>query len=256
MSSIVDAVDQVSSGVANIVLERNHKRVGSGTGFLIESGLVTAHHVVHGPAYDTALIRFDDDGPDVGIRLAYTTLQQMTMFRSEEDQLDLAILALNEPELDGRYRFSLNVTVPPVGTSVVVMGYPYSAPHLSSHVGYISAAYLKGTTQYVQLDASVNPSNSGGPVMDASTSEVVGYVTRAQTGLTDDFEMLIAAFRSNLQGLQRQGGGISIGGVDPVQGLAATMASMERLAVNMKRSANVGIGYAFGAQHISENLWA
>lgn len=252
MSDLASAISQVSTGIANIVLESNGERLGSGSGFLIDGGLVTADHVVSHAGFDIAVIRFDDDLSG-DIRLDKVTLQQLVSYRSPENDIDLAIVNLDEPELADRHRFELNDSVPPVGTQVIVAGYPYDTPHQSSHVGYISASYTSGPAQVLQLDASVNPSNSGGPVIEPDSLSVVGYVTRAQTGLTADFDQLIQAFRDNVEALQGQQASISIGGVDPVQGLSVTMASMERLAVNMKRSANVGIGYAFSALHILEN---
>jgi len=133
------------------------------------------------------------------------------------------------------------------------MGYPYETQHLSSHVGYISAAYKRGGTQVLQLDASVNPSNSGGCVIDPETLSVVAYVTRAQAGLTADFRDLLRAFQQNIVELSKSRASMSVGGIDPVKGLKVTMVAMERLGVNLYRSANVGIGCAFGAKHIVEN---
>lgn len=252
MADLPAVIAEVASGVANIVLEANRERLGSGSAFLVDGGLVTADHVVTAN-YDTARIRFDGDDPGAGIKLTRADLQSRIRYRSPENELDLAILSLDEPEFEGRHRFELEGTVPPSGTQIVVMGYPYETPHLSSHVGYVSATYKRLGTQVLQLDASVNPSNSGGCVIDPETLSVVAYVTRAQTGLTADFNDLLRAFEQNIVELSKSRASISIGGIDPVEGLKVTMAAMQRLGVNLRRSANVGIGYAFGAQYILEN---
>ena len=214
---------------------------------------MTADHVLSKVAYDTLRIRFSDQGTEDGIRLDVTTVNNSVSFRSPEQELDLAILKLSEPELERRYRFTISDKPPLVGTQVIVFGYPYNSHVLTSHVGYVSAAYSEETAEVLQLDASVNPSNSGGPVVNATTGEVIGYVTRAQTGLLRDFDNLIAALESNVTALSAPvGASISIGGLDPRQAFLVTMNALGQLALNMRRSANVGIGYAFSAKHIQD----
>jgi hypothetical protein len=45
-----------------------------------------------------------------------------------------------------------------------------------------------------------------------------------------------------------------IAGLDPVDGLRASQAAMLQIATNLRRSANVGIGYAFGSNHVRDHL--
>jgi hypothetical protein len=99
-----------------------------------------------------------------------------------------------------------------------------------------------------------NPSNSGGPVIDPESRELVGWVVRAHTGLDTDFDDLIQQLSKNVEQLANPGARMSIGGVDPVQGLRASMAAMVKVAMNMKRTANVGIAYATAAHHLSNAL--
>ena len=42
----------------------------------------------------------------------------------------------------------------------------------------------------IQLDASVNSSNSGGPLIHPESGDVFGIITRKATGLTDMFDEL------------------------------------------------------------------
>ena len=65
---ITDVVKRVRSGVAHLVLERARQRVGSGSGFLIEEGLVTAHHVLFKTTYDTLSA---SASPTTGLRTGF-----------------------------------------------------------------------------------------------------------------------------------------------------------------------------------------
>lgn len=81
----------------------------------------------------------------------------------------------------------------------------------------------------------------------------VGIVTRTQTGLEEDFDALLAAIERNVEVLEqsrKSGMTVKLAGIDPIQATRSTMTILGRLAKNIKRSANVGIGYAFCTEHI------
>ena len=74
--------------------------------------------------------------------------------------------------------------------------------------------------------------------------------------MTSQFNNLINALRNNQQVLEQQSGrgGIRLSGIDPIQAINASQVAMEQIAQNLRRSANVGIGFAFSAKYISENI--
>lgn len=106
----------------------------------------------------------------------------------------------------------------------------------------------------IQLDASVNAGNSGGPLIDPSTGTVIGVVTRKATGLSKLFKELRSTIANNIEFMQTQagGGGISFGRFDLVQGIIASQSQMMVTLDEIERQANVGIGYAFSAEHLLE----
>ncbi len=255
MGDVADLVAKVRSGVLNIVLEVNGQAVGSGTGFLIEQGIVTASHVLRKYPFHTASLRFDDMGADEGIRLASDDLLSKVVAESLKDDCDFAIIQLNEPEFKNRHRAKLSSPdASIVGEKVVALGYPFESSHLTAHIGYVSARYPSGPAMILQLDASINPSNSGGPVITTvNEAAVVGIVTRKKTGLAKDFAALRTALRTNIEQLTKagsSGGRVRIMGINPVDATAKTFACMDVLANNLERSANVGIGYAHSSEHV------
>ena len=242
-----------SSGVAQIVLERDRTVVGTGSAFLLDGGqLISAHHVLMAASYDTARIRFQTDAPDQGIRIARQDLTSAVVDASPREELDFAVVQLDEPEFATRHKFVIDRETEIVpGKQVCVMGFPYGRAFLTSHVAYVSATYQEGQAQVLQLDGSINPAHSGGPVVDPETGRVVGYVVSAHTGLSDDFDDLVVSLDANIGALSRSGGArIVIGGLDPHDAFRATMVAMRQLAQSLRRSANVGIGFAFSARHL------
>lgn len=128
-------------------------------------------------------------------------------------------------------------------------------PQLTAHMGYISSIHEQQVKTIIQVDGSVNGGNSGGPLVNLQSGNVVGIITRAATGIIEqEFNNLIAALQNNQRILSQTRATISVGGIDPIQGLRASQAAMEQIAQNLKRSANVGIGYAFSTNHIRDHI--
>ena len=136
------------------------------------------------------------------------------------------------------------------------MGYPFQMANLTCHVGTVASLHRHGQVDVIQVDGSVDGGNSGGPLVELIQGGVVGIVTRAEVGfLADQFDQLIGALRRNVELLQPYPRvGAVIAGMDFREGLRASQAAMLQIATNLRRSANVGIGYAFCSNHIRDRL--
>jgi S1-C subfamily serine protease len=252
MSTPTEIFAKVSNGVAKLVLRRGAEMVGGGTGFLVNSGLITNSHVVRRAAFDSVQIHFSVRPSAEPIRLSRDAIEKSIRHESPENAQDFAFLALDEPEFKDRHRFRLGPDpVPAVGEQIVFLGYPFESPHLTAHVGYVSSAHQDAGVDVLQIDGSVNGGNSGGPLLRLADGAVAGIVTRAMTGLLhDQWSNVMKSFDANLKALEQGQGGISIGGVDPVEAARIGQTQMKLIATNLQRSANVGIGFAFSSRHV------
>jgi hypothetical protein len=158
-------------------------------------------------------------------------------------------------DVTSRFNFELDCALAYGGQKVLILGYPFSSKFMTSHVGYISAIYESAGVEVYQLDASVNSGNSGGPLIDICTGKVLGIVTRKSTGLSEEFDNLRASFNDNINVLEESKGMLGLGNVDLVSMLQLAQKQMQIISENIKKSANVGIGYAFSCRSLeSENL--
>jgi len=140
-----------------------------GTGFLVAPTLVvTAGHVVDGAAaIDLTTSGVTTTGSVIGIDLS----------------TDVALVEAGQ-SIPG-HLFSLAASVPPVGTSLGIIGYPEGGPQ-SFTEGVISGldrtVDVEGDVHsgMIQTDAPLNPGNSGGPMFTA-TNQVVGLVDARTT---------------------------------------------------------------------------
>lgn len=260
--SIVDLIEAARTGVAQILYEVDRQRVGNGSAFLVDGGLITNSHVLRpGSRVDAFAIRFPDSDPDESssyIRLLPKDCQERVRAESPMELEDYAFIELDEPEFAGRHRFQLGDSSEiRVGQQIVFLGFPFGLVQLTAHVGWVASKHSHRGTDVIQIDGSVNGGNSGGPLVNPETGNVVGIVTRAVTGLIEEqFAQLIETLKTNQTFLENYKGMMSLGGFDPVDGVRASQAAMEQIARNLKRSANVGIGYANTINSVRDKILA
>ncbi len=138
---------------------------GHGTGFVVDGGLVmTAHHVIEGARH--VVVRLPGKGGFFAARVVY----------SEKDN-DIALLALDAGGDHVPTALALDHHTPRVRGTVFAIGYPIDASRTQpqSARGIIAGFLDDGT---VQLDMSLNPGNSGGPIVDEHDAVVGMAIAR------------------------------------------------------------------------------
>jgi hypothetical protein len=250
----------VRSSIVRLALfNKDREQIGSATGFLSNDFLVTCSQVIRKEPFDAVEFTFGDQSlrEITPIRLSADTLIGRLARESPESECDYAVIRFSEPETRGRYQ--LEVRSPrqeSVGEQVLFFGFPFGTQNLTSHVGYISSDFRRGGVHRFQIDGSINPGNSGGPLIHIPSGSVIGMVTRAETGLEKDFDEVIEAIQNTVEAMksgedQAFGGArVTIGEADLGDSLLETMRILKKLSLNMKRGANVGIGFCVSSEHI------
>lgn len=158
---VADLVDRARPAVA-IVVARTGSGLSQGSVFVYDARglLLTAAHVVEGASEVT--VRLPNRRPMVAVVAHTSQALGVTALRVGEEGLPFIPLAAGRPR---------------VGEEVVVLGYP-----LAEVIGFDDFTVTRGIVSRVlvdqgllQFDASVNPGNSGGPVLN-SRGEAVGIV--------------------------------------------------------------------------------
>ena len=167
---------------------------GTGSAFCIDSSgmFVTNAHVVSETTGGAIKLIYDPGEKDQRILTA-------KVLRSDSD-LDLALLQVEEK---GQW------TPLPLGsadglvetTPVLAFGYPFGTdlamgnadyPSITVSTGHITALRkIAGSLTAIQLDASLNPGNSGGPVLNEK-GEVIGIVAAGIPGANVNFAIPVS----------------------------------------------------------------
>jgi serine protease Do len=168
-TAFADLYKEVSDGIVRIDTTACSDG-GVGTGFLVAPDLIaTAGHVVDGAI--SIVLRQGNN----------TTTGTVVGF---DRQSELALVRSSQP-LTGHV-FSLSSTEPDVGVDVAAIGYPLAGPESLSK-GAISGLDRPVTTEaasltgLLQTDVTLNPGNSGGPLLLADGT-VVGVVEAKEEG--------------------------------------------------------------------------
>ena len=252
--------NQFYQSVCSITYFKNGDRLSSGTGFRVGEYIVTNAHVTEVPNADRVRLRFvEQDGFTTFWEKDYTVSQfeSLILDGQEKYSWDYVVLDIDCDEVKSIPSLSLassdNLKI---GSAICLLGFQFEQQNLSIHSGIISSLYEKAKVDYIQIDAAINQGNSGGPLIDINTNtgNVIGIVTRKATGLTELFDKVIQSFDQNIQYLNQYNNVMNINGFNPVNPLIWSQGQMKILSKEIKRSANVGIGYAYKVRKIRESI--
>ncbi len=138
----------------------------TGSGLVIDGGrILTNAHVV-------------EYGQQIFVQPYLTSQRLAARVVARNTGIDLALLELEDPDsIDGVPMAALAADLPDIGDKANALGYPMGGEELSITEGIVSriefVGYQAGTLGLrIQVDAALNPGNSGGPV--TVDGEVIG----------------------------------------------------------------------------------
>jgi len=168
--SISESVDKVYNSVVYIESTKNSTTIGSGSGFVYKTDnkygyILTNHHVI-------------DGSTEVSITNIEGETVKATILGSD-DYSDIAVLRIDKSAVLGVATLGSSKDTK-LGDTVFTVGSPLGKTYMGSVTkGIISGKDRTITTsnkyvvEVLQVDAALNPGNSGGPLVDIN-GEVIG----------------------------------------------------------------------------------
>ncbi|MEK7625783.1 MAG: serine protease [Patescibacteria group bacterium] len=215
----MDVISKVRASLPIVlVADADNNIVSKGSGFVFQNQelVVTCAHVVANKPNSSVYLQFEDNDQFVSASVALI----------DQDH-DIALLRF-KPDKNRQPLISSEKSVQE-GMSVLFSGYPLSLMSLTTHQGIVSSIIKDptGMTRYL-IDGTVNPGNSGGPLLDVD-GKVLGVIDATRRENNDIISKL--KFMNT--------GAISLHGLDLVELYNA-------LANNLQ----LGVGYAVPAGYI------
>lgn len=183
-----------------------HVCSGSGFSFRDNKTILTNHHVIENHlSSGNHIFAVTESGQKLRV-----TLKNY----SHKSKYDFAVLELVDPLPDDRV--ILHPEEPcqiPRGRKILFAGFPHGIHDLLVHGAIISGP---SSNHAFYIDGSVNGGNSGGPIVDGETGNVIGIVTQRRFLGGDSLQALgrpIAELSSHCQAIANNGF-VNIMGVD------------------------------------------
>lgn len=260
--SIPDIIDEVKSGIIQIVHEKNGSQISCGTGFMANGYLVTNFHAIYDPPSDSEIIFRKCDNNSVKELMRVKNSKEIELYYTKvgngKENNDYLVLNLPKLAHQNLYNFQLDLHKNKrIGEQILFLGYHFSQVRITAHNGFISSFYQSEKVDIIQIDGSINNGASGSPLIDPITKKVIGIVTRKEDGFTKIFKQIEKIISQNNElsssmpsnTLQILG---SKGLVDIPMQVKEINRSLLELMKQIKRSANVGIGYAFSVEELMD----
>ena len=182
-NSISSSVDKVYGSTVVVSAYNNGKQISTGTGFIYKKAkgmayIITNNHVIDGA--DKAQIEFNDSDKKIDAKIV-----------GGDKYADIAVLTIDDSDEYKTVEIGDNEVLK-LGDTIFTVGTPMG----SSYKGTVTKGILSGkdrmvevnvsgntsgsTADYymkvIQIDAAVNPGNSGGPLCDVS-GNVIGVIS-------------------------------------------------------------------------------
>jgi hypothetical protein len=182
---------------------------------------------------------------------AGTRIPAQLVGQSPENQYDFALLRLQAALPPGRSVLQPKTNpATPRGLATLFAGFPHGIHDLLVHEAAVSGPAL---AHGFYIDGSVNGGNSGGPIIDKATGELVGLITQRRflgSIQLGQLRQQVQQLAQHCQGVANQGS-VVIMGVN--FGAFAQMMAQNFLVVDqlLQANANTGIGIGFNIQYIN-----
>lgn len=219
------------------------------TGFKVNNSLVTSEQAFYVPKAKKVEIRFvDEDANTVtaSMRIDYAEFVSDLRIGFTNNQSDYAIFNLDFPEFKDIPGLSLcERRHYPIGMQVAMLSFGCGCQNLSIKNALVSSAFANSNgLRYIQIDGLTSCGNSGAPVIDPNTMQVIAIVSRGNTTAAKSFQQLQEIIASNLEQLKRVEGSVKVSDIDPVQVLIANQNQLKLLVNSIYKYVPMGSSQA------------
>jgi hypothetical protein len=140
-----------------------------------------------------------------------------------------------------------------IGKPIALLGYQLDRENLAIKQGILSSVYFDTNgLKYLQIDSSIKQGNSGCPVIDAETCEVIGIIGHRLATVTQSHKRIKQIINNNLAILKKSQGKFNVEDIDPIQVLIASQNQIKHISNEIYKTANMSIGNALDIKYVHD----
>jgi S1-C subfamily serine protease len=140
-----------------------------------------------------------------------------------------------------------------IGNNVAVLGYQLDHDNLSIKTGIISSTFVhEDGLKYLQVESNINQGNSGSPLINTETGEVIGIIGQNLASITQSHRRMKQIINNNLAILKKSQGIFNIEEIDPIQVLIANQNQIKYITNEIYKNATMSIGYALNISYVHD----
>ena len=140
-----------------------------------------------------------------------------------------------------------------IGHNIAVLGYQLDHDNLSIKTGIISSVLVHDNgLKYLQVESNINQGNSGSPLINAETGEVIGIIGQNLASITQSHRRMKQIINNNLAILKKSQGIFNVEEIDPIQVLIANQNQIKYITNEIYKKATMSIGYALNISYVND----
>ncbi|OFX83776.1 MAG: hypothetical protein A2W99_03195 [Bacteroidetes bacterium GWF2_33_16] len=203
------------------------------------------------------LIRFvKEDGFSelASVRIPMSELKQRMIQSLSKDKIPFAAIHVDFDEFKNIPSLKMNISGnTEIGQPIALMGYQLEQENLAIKTGIVtSASFEDNRYNYLQVDSSVKQGNSGAPIINAETFEVIGIIGHRLASITQSHKRMKQIINKNLAILKKSQGKFNVEEIDPIQVLIANQNQIKHIANEIYKTASMRVGYGLDVKYVQE----
>ncbi|MFP4556302.1 MAG: serine protease [Bacteroidales bacterium] len=223
--------------------------IDSLTGFKVNKHLVTSQHafcIKKAHKVEITFVDADANTVTASTKIPYVEFINQHRIGVAEDAGHHAIFDIDLQEFEKIPSLKLSESHSyNIGSQVAFLSYSCGYSNLAIKTGIISSVYSNADgLRFIQFDGPVGCGNSGAPLIDPQTNEVLGIVTRRNTPAAKVHEQLMQIVSDNLVELKKVESSVKFGDIDPIQVLIANQNQLKHLAKIIYRHSTHSVSHA------------
>ncbi len=223
--------------------------IDSLSGFKVGNYLVTSQQafcIVNAHKVQISFVESDANTVSASMKIPYAEFTKELRIGVVQDSGHYAIFSIDFPEFKNIPSLTLSEQRSfSIGLSVASLGFASGYSNLSLKSGIIASVFADSNgIRFLQFDGQVAYGNSGSPIVNPNTMEVVGIVSRRSTPASNAYHQLKDIITTNLEELKRTEAIVKFGDIDPIQVLIANQNQLKLLANVIYRHSSTSISQA------------